>query len=74
MKTSTPITEEFSQTLNNCYIQVEAIAQSKEWSDLLRLEAIDPEANSHLGDVLHYLCEAIACLDEAKKDLVQQVK
>ncbi len=56
---------EILQILNACYITLKKIKQSPEWSELLNSEEVDHEAKTHLGDVLHYLSEAIGCVDVA---------
>ncbi len=49
---------------NSCYVKIEAIAQDEKWQKLIANKKIDPEAATHLGDVLHYLAEAMGCLEE----------
>ena len=49
---------------NLCYVKIEAIAQDEKWQKLIANKKIDPEAATHLGDVLHYLAEAMGCLEE----------
>lgn len=57
-------TSEILQQLNSSYIKIESIVQSQEWQEICKAKNIDPDVESHLGDVLHYLSEAIACLDD----------
>lgn len=56
--------EQIVQTFNNCYIEIEKIAQSPDWLHLIKEGKVDPEASTHLGDVLHYLLEAMGCVEE----------
>ncbi|MHC5779209.1 hypothetical protein [Nostoc sp.] len=54
---------EILQKFNQYYVEIEAIALSEEWQELCKAKHDDPEMKTHLGDVLHYLGEAIDCLD-----------
>ena len=49
---------------NSCYLNIQAIAQDENWLKLIADKKIDPEAATHLGDVLHYLTEAMGCVEE----------
>ncbi|WP_341531869.1 hypothetical protein WKK05_38345 (plasmid) [Nostoc sp. UHCC 0302] len=55
---------EILKDFNSCYVKIQAVAQSPEWQKLIAEMKIDPEAATHLGDVLHYLEVAIGCVDE----------
>ncbi|AUB44713.1 hypothetical protein COO91_10953 (plasmid) [Nostoc flagelliforme CCNUN1] len=55
---------EILQELNSCYLKIQAIAQNENWLLLIADKKIDPEAATHLGDVLHYLSEAMGCVEE----------
>ncbi|RCJ20184.1 hypothetical protein A6S26_05530 [Nostoc sp. ATCC 43529] len=51
------------EKFNSCYVEIQAIAQSAEWHELCD-KSNDPEMKIHLGDVLHYLGEAMNCVEE----------
>ncbi|AUB43685.1 hypothetical protein COO91_11238 (plasmid) [Nostoc flagelliforme CCNUN1] len=55
---------EILKTFNSCYVNIQAIAQDENWLLLIADKKIDPEAATHLGDVLHYLNEAMDCVEE----------
>ncbi|MEH2151695.1 MAG: hypothetical protein V7K63_26940 [Nostoc sp.] len=55
---------EILQEFNSCYTKIQAIAQDENWLLLIANKRIDPEAATHLGDVLHYLSEAMGCVEE----------
>ncbi|WP_100903234.1 hypothetical protein [Nostoc flagelliforme] len=55
---------EILQEFNSCYLKIQAIAQNENWLLLIAEKRIDPEAATHVGDTLHYLCEAMGCLEE----------
>ncbi|MCC5654504.1 hypothetical protein LC609_32940 [Nostoc sp. XA013] len=55
---------EILQEFNSCYLKIQAIAQNENWLLLIVDKRIDPEAATHLGDVLHYLGEAMGCVEE----------
>ena len=55
---------EILQEFNSCYAKIQAIAQDENWLLLIADKKIDPEAATHLGDVLHYLGEAMGCVEE----------
>ncbi|WP_041566666.1 hypothetical protein [Nostoc punctiforme] len=55
---------EILQEFNSCYLKVQAIAQNENWLLLIADKKIDPEAATHLGDTLHYLTEAMGCVEE----------
>ena len=55
---------EILKQFNSCYVNIQAIAQNENWLLLIADKKIDPEAATHLGDVLHYLGEAIGCVEE----------
>jgi hypothetical protein len=55
---------EILNQFNSCYVNIQAIAQDKNWLLLIADKRIDPEAATHLGDVLHYLGEVMACVEE----------
>ncbi|AUB43114.1 hypothetical protein COO91_09272 (plasmid) [Nostoc flagelliforme CCNUN1] len=55
---------EILKTFNSCYVNIQAIAQDETWLLLIAGKKIDPEAATHLGDVLHYLGEAMGCVEE----------
>lgn len=54
---------EILKTFNSCYIQLQAIAQDGQWLALVNRNDVDPEMKTHLGDVLHYLGEAMDCIE-----------
>jgi hypothetical protein len=56
-------TIEMLEQFNECYVKIQAIAQSKEWLELASRQDVDPEMKTHLGDVLHYLGEAMGCVE-----------
>ncbi|ACC85076.1 hypothetical protein [Nostoc punctiforme] len=55
---------EILQEFNSCYLKIQAIAQDENWLLLIADKKIDSEAATHVGDVLHYLGEAMGCLEE----------
>jgi hypothetical protein len=55
---------EILQEFNSCYRKIQAIAQHENWLLLIADKKIDSEAATHVGDVLHYLSEAMGCLEE----------
>ncbi|NEU79543.1 hypothetical protein [Nostoc sp. UIC 10630] len=55
---------EILKQFNSCYVNIQAIAQNETWLLLIAEKKIDPEAATHLGDVLHYLTEAMGCVEE----------
>jgi hypothetical protein len=55
---------EILQEFNLCYLKIQAIAQDENWLLLIADKKIDPEAAAHLADVLHYLGEAMGCVEE----------
>ncbi|WP_256875279.1 hypothetical protein [Nostoc sp. C052] len=55
---------EILQEFNSCYAKIQAIAQDENWLLLIANKKIDPEAATHLGDVLHYLSEVMGCVEE----------
>ncbi|MEH1977702.1 MAG: hypothetical protein V7L27_00045 [Nostoc sp.] len=55
---------EILKTFNSCYVKIQAIAQDENWLLLIADKKIDPEAATHLGDVLHYLAKAMGCVEE----------
>lgn len=55
---------EILNEFNSCYVKIQAIAQSEKWRELANCEDADPEMKSHLGDVLHYLGEAMGCIEQ----------
>ncbi|NEU81362.1 hypothetical protein [Nostoc sp. UIC 10630] len=55
---------EILQAFNSCYQRIQTIAQDENWLLLIADQKIDPEAATHLGDVLHYLSEAMGCVEE----------
>jgi hypothetical protein len=57
-------TTEILKQFNSCYQKIQAIAQDENWLKLIADKKIDPEAATHLGDVLHYLGEAMGCVEE----------
>lgn len=57
-------TIEILQEFNSCYVKIQAIAQNENWLLLIADKKVDPEAATHLGDVLHYLGEAMGCVEE----------
>ncbi len=58
----TPI--EILKEFNSCYLKIQAIAQDENWLLLIADKKIDPEAATHVGDILHYLVEAMGCVEE----------
>ncbi|MBD6620049.1 hypothetical protein FNW02_30700 [Komarekiella sp. 'clone 1'] len=54
---------EILKQFNSCYLKIQAIAQDENWLLLIADKKIDPEAATHLGDVLHYLGEAMGCVE-----------
>jgi hypothetical protein len=61
-KSMSPI--EILQEFNSCYLKIQAIAQNENWLLLIAQKKIDPEAATHLADVMHYLGEAMGCVEE----------
>ena len=57
-------TIEILNQFNSCYLKIQAIAQDENWLKLITEKRIDPEAATHLGDTLHYLGEAMGCVEE----------
>ena len=57
-------TTEILNQFNSCYLKIQAIAQDENWLKLIADKKIDPEAATHLGDVLHYLGEVMGCVEE----------
>ncbi|MBC1224064.1 hypothetical protein GNF10_27960 [Nostoc sp. UCD121] len=57
-------TTEILNQFNSCYLKIQAIAQDENWLKLIADKKIDPEAATHLGDVLHYLAEVMGCVEE----------
>ncbi|MBD2536320.1 hypothetical protein H6G97_46365, partial [Nostoc flagelliforme FACHB-838] len=55
---------EILKQFNSCYLKIQAIAQNETWLLLIAEKKIDPEAATHLGDVLHYLGEVMGCVEE----------
>ena len=55
---------EILQEFNSCYLKIQTIAQNENWLLLIADKKIDSEAATHLGDVLHYLSEAMGCVEE----------
>lgn len=55
---------EILQEFNLCYLKIQAIVQDENWLLLIANKKIDPEAATHLGDVLHYLDQAMGCVEE----------
>lgn len=51
------------RTFNICYAQIQAIAQDANWLALANQQDVEPEMKTHLGDVLHYLGEAMDCIE-----------
>lgn len=56
---------EILNQFNSCYLKIQTIAQDENWLLLIADQKIDPEAATHLGDVLHYLGEAMGCVEES---------
>jgi hypothetical protein len=54
---------EILKEFNSCYLKIQTIVQDKDWRLLITDNQIDPEAATHLGDVLHYLSEAMGCIE-----------
>lgn len=57
-------TTEILNQFNSCYLNIQAIAQDENWLSLIADKKIDPEAATHVGDVLHYLGEVMGCVEE----------
>ncbi|MBE8990471.1 hypothetical protein [Nostoc sp. LEGE 12450] len=55
---------EILKEFNSCYQKIQAIAQDENWLLLIAEKKIDPEAATHLGDVLHYLDQAMGCVEK----------
>ena len=55
---------EILKQFNSCYVNIQIIAQDENWLLLIADKKIDPEAATHLGDTLHYLGEAMGCIEE----------
>jgi hypothetical protein len=55
---------EILKQFNSCYVNIQAIAQNETWLLLIADKKIDPEAATHLVDVLHYLGEGMGCVEE----------
>ncbi|WP_341529955.1 hypothetical protein WKK05_11950 [Nostoc sp. UHCC 0302] len=64
---------EILKDFNSCYVKIQAVAQSPEWQKLLADMKIDPEAATHIGDVLHYLEAAIGCVEVAVENNKENV-
>ncbi|MCC5636355.1 hypothetical protein LC593_10885 [Nostoc sp. CHAB 5844] len=62
-KIDTEQIKKFQETLNCCYDDVQKIIESETWKRLCD-HYPDPEIKTHLGDVLHYLEQALGCIDE----------
>ncbi len=56
--------QEILNSFNESYLLIQAIAQSSQWQELANSQDADPEMKSHLGDVLHYLSEAMGCVEQ----------
>ena len=54
---------EILKEFNLCYLKIQTIVDDEDWRKLIVDKKIDPEAATHLGDVLHYLGEAMGCLE-----------
>lgn len=54
---------EILKEFNSCYLNLQSIAQDENWLLLIADKKIDPQATIHLGDALHYLSEAMNCLE-----------
>ncbi|NDJ26248.1 hypothetical protein GS682_32735 [Nostoc sp. B(2019)] len=54
---------EILKDFNLCYLKIQTIVQDKDWQKLISDQEIDPEATTHLNDVLHYLSEAMGCVE-----------
>jgi hypothetical protein len=57
-------TVEILGEFNFCYIKIQGIIQSKKWQELVNRKDADAEMKTHLGDVLHYLSEAMGCVEQ----------
>jgi len=57
-------TIEILKQFNSCYLKIQAIAQDENWLLLIADKKLDPEAATHVGDVLHYLSEAMGYVEE----------
>ncbi|ODH02956.1 hypothetical protein A4S05_21710 [Nostoc sp. KVJ20] len=55
---------EILQEFNFCYQKIQMIAQDENWLLLIADKKIDPEAATHVGDVLHYLAEVMGYVEE----------
>ncbi|QLE53405.1 hypothetical protein FD724_36450 (plasmid) [Nostoc sp. C057] len=55
---------EILNQFNSCYLNIQTIAQDETWLLLIADKKIDPEAATHLGDTLHYLTEAMGCVEK----------
>ncbi|MCC5654058.1 hypothetical protein LC609_30625 [Nostoc sp. XA013] len=55
---------EILKQFNSCYVNIQTIAQNENWLLLIAEKKIDSEATTHLADVLHYLGEAMGCVEE----------
>ncbi|MHC5771256.1 MAG: hypothetical protein ACYTXI_37975 [Nostoc sp.] len=55
---------EILKEFNSCYQNIQTIAQDENWLKLIADQKIDPKAATHLGDVLHYLDQAMGCVEE----------
>ncbi len=56
--------QEILNSFNESYLLIQAIAQSREWQELANREDADHQMKSHIGDVLHYLSEAMGCIEQ----------
>jgi hypothetical protein len=54
---------EILKEFNLCYLKIQTIVQDENWLLLIAEKKIDPEAATHLGDTLHYLGEAVGCIE-----------
>ena len=57
-------TIEILNEFNSCYITIQGIVQSEKWQELVNYKDADPEMKTHLADVLHYLSEAMGCIEQ----------
>jgi hypothetical protein len=70
---------EILEKFNLYYVEIQAlaklavgIAQSEEWQKLCQSRGNNPEMKTHLGDILHYLSEAMDCVDSCVEVKVKQ--
>jgi len=54
---------EILKDFNLCYLKIQTIVQDKDWQKFIDDQEINPDAATHLNDVLHDLGEAMGCVE-----------